>query len=249
MLRWRRVEFRPLVGTNDNEERELIYRTARECPGDGLSLKRAGRLGDAARAYKRSADVDSRNNLGVLFEEQGRYSAAIAQYSRALLRDASHLQARCNRADLYVQLGRYDAAINEYRLAPRLDDDAQRNLEVALQATGRTFEEEVTRDSIGLPETCTYAEAMKYFPRTERKITIPPEKTLGVDSYYEAATQDPDHLPRLDYYELTDSITATVVPPSSPTDASLSPTAAPHPPPTRRSRSKHVPVLVSCVTT
>lgn len=60
-------------------------------------------------------------NVGNLLLEDGEYSAAIAQYERAIRADDTYAVAHFNLGIAYKKLGRFDEGVRELRRAQRLE--------------------------------------------------------------------------------------------------------------------------------
>ena len=65
--------------------------------------------------------VDSHNNLGTLFKEQGKIDAAIAEYQKAIDLDPKYALPHNNLGVIFKEQDKIDAAIAEYQKAIDLD--------------------------------------------------------------------------------------------------------------------------------
>src|SRR5262245_54685320 len=98
---------------------ENLFRRARD-------LERAGDLGAAHDLYQRvlledPGNLRARNNLGCLYDAQGRYTLALDQFEAAHALAPENLDVILNLGDALVALSRYDEGEREYRNAQRLD--------------------------------------------------------------------------------------------------------------------------------
>ena len=83
---------------------------------EGYEAHRRGDAVVAMTAYKKASAMDPtyatpHNDMGVLFEEQGKLEAAQEAYQKALLIDPSYLEAHANLAMLYERMGEKEKAI------------------------------------------------------------------------------------------------------------------------------------------
>ena len=88
--------------------------------------------------------AEEHNDLGVVYEREGRADLAEREYRRALKRDPALVRARVNLGNLEAASGRWKQAEGEYRRALRIDPsdpDALNNLAHALLAGGGDLEE------------------------------------------------------------------------------------------------------------
>jgi Flp pilus assembly protein TadD len=88
--------------------------------------------------------AEEHNDLGVVYEREGKTELAAREYRRALRRDPSLARARVNLGNLAAGLGRWKRAAAEYRRALRVapdDGDALNNLAMALLRLGGDLEE------------------------------------------------------------------------------------------------------------
>lgn len=99
----------------------------------GYFLDRTGDQAGAIESYKRSVvyfdEMSARirrgchnyahNNLGVIFEQSGRYDEALAMYRRAIAVDPRDAIPRKGLADTLARMGRLEEAIAAYRIAVR----------------------------------------------------------------------------------------------------------------------------------
>jgi tetratricopeptide (TPR) repeat protein len=113
-----------------------------------IARHRAGDLADAAQLYRAALAADARdaiahNLLGMVFQQQGNHSAALAEIERALIINPDYPQAFNNRGIVHQAVGEIGRAIEDYRRAIALKPDfakAQVNLGSALEREARREE-------------------------------------------------------------------------------------------------------------
>jgi len=106
---------------------------------------RAGRLADAAAAYRRAIDLrpdhaEAHDGLGVVLRELGRAADAEACHRHALELEPDFAGAHCNLGCAQFEMGRAEEAEACFRRAVALDPDiavAHNNLGAVLRALGR----------------------------------------------------------------------------------------------------------------
>jgi tetratricopeptide (TPR) repeat protein len=113
-----------------------------------VALQRAGRLDQAARAYRDLlADAEmaaaAHNNLGLLYRDRGELDRAVRHLENALELNPLYVNAHNNLGVVLLALGRADEAAARFRRAAGLageDPDALVNLALAEKAAGRTWQ-------------------------------------------------------------------------------------------------------------
>jgi len=138
------------VGRN-GEALEMFQRYEQLVPGDFQALGQIGnclaalRRFDEAESYLRRAlqhldDAPTHYNLGLVMALVGRPAEAIAEYERALDRDASHVEARSNLAAMLVRRGQLDEASRQLERVLAMDPEnanAHTNLGLVLAQRGQ----------------------------------------------------------------------------------------------------------------
>jgi tetratricopeptide (TPR) repeat protein len=127
---------------------------AHRAPGGPVTARRAGLalllLALGASACSRLVilndplSAEEHNDLGVVYEREGRSDLAEREYRRALRSDPALVRARVNLGNLEAGAGRWKQAAEEYRRALRVepsDPDALNNLAHALLEGGGDLEE------------------------------------------------------------------------------------------------------------
>lgn len=112
----------------------------------GLALQEAGRLQEAANAYRAAVTTKpdfagAFCNLGVVLKKLGRANEALAAYQRAVELEPDFFEAQYNFSILLGLVGRHSAAIEGYRRAIALRPDLAAvhcNLGKALQEEGQS---------------------------------------------------------------------------------------------------------------
>jgi tetratricopeptide (TPR) repeat protein len=148
------VKLGRILRTVERNEEALVYfeRYHQMVPGDfqglahiGSCLSAMGRYDEAEGYFRRALagadDPITHYNLGLLLSLTGRLDQAIAQYEKALDRDAGHSEARMNLAAALVRRGQVDRASRE--LVRLVNDDpenavARTNLGLLLAQQGQT---------------------------------------------------------------------------------------------------------------
>ena len=102
-----------------HEAGELLFNQARE-------LENAGDLDAATEVYRQllledPAHVRARNNLGCLYEKNGRHVQALEQFEAARSHAPDNIDIIVNIADSLCSLSRFDQAERELRRAQKLD--------------------------------------------------------------------------------------------------------------------------------
>ncbi len=113
--------------------------------------------------------AEEHNNLGVIYEREGKYELALREYSQAIESDPGLATPIVNTANVYYVLGEYTNAEKFYKKALSIDE---RNLEAANNLA-----------SLYIETAEGYDEALGYMLRaTEGAETIPPYAldTMGV---------------------------------------------------------------------
>jgi len=113
-------------------------------------------------------NAEEHNNLGVIYEREGKHKLALREYSRAIESDPSLATPLVNTANVYYKLGEYTNAEKYYKKALSKDE---RNLEAANNLASLSLE---TRED--------YEDALLYMlGATKGARTIPPYAldTLG----------------------------------------------------------------------
>jgi tetratricopeptide (TPR) repeat protein len=119
-------------------------RTAYDWFQEGLAQENAGRLDEAAAAYRRALKLDpglgaGHTNLGTLAHRRGDVAEARASFAAALAVDPEQPEARYNLAHLLCESGEFELGAAELRrvlqLAPDFAD-AHFNLATALETLG-----------------------------------------------------------------------------------------------------------------
>ena len=82
----------------------------------GYEQQRRGDLAGALSSYQKAAALDPtyatpHNDMGVIFEQQGRQQAAEQAFNNALALNPEHLEAHANLAMLYERLGNKEQAV------------------------------------------------------------------------------------------------------------------------------------------
>ncbi|OQX10678.1 MAG: hypothetical protein BWK80_45500 [Desulfobacteraceae bacterium IS3] len=103
---------------------------------------------DSVTLFERALDVTQRNymthnNLGFVFQQQGRTDDAIRHFSQALQITPNYAIAHNNLGNALEEKGKTDEAIQHYREALRLDPNLLKvyvNLGIALENQGKTDE-------------------------------------------------------------------------------------------------------------
>jgi tetratricopeptide (TPR) repeat protein len=109
------------TGGRNAEALDLFLRYRQLVPGDFQALGQIGnalaalRRFDEAETFLREAlthldDAPTHYNLGLVMALVGRPLEAVAEYERALDRDASHIEARSNLGAMLARLGKLDQA-------------------------------------------------------------------------------------------------------------------------------------------
>jgi tetratricopeptide (TPR) repeat protein len=122
------------TGERNAEALELFLRYQQLVPGDFLALGQIGncfaalRRYEEAEAYLRRAiehldDAPTHYNLGLVMALVGRPAEAVAEYERALDRDANHLEARSNLAAMLVRQGQLDRASRQLETVLKLEPE------------------------------------------------------------------------------------------------------------------------------
>jgi len=109
-----------------------------------LELEDAGRLEEAADAYRRTIDLDPHDpvlhfNLGNVLFALGRWADALASFQQALRHDPQYAEAWNNLGNVYAELNRSELAVGAFRRALALVPGyslAQANLAEVLRQTG-----------------------------------------------------------------------------------------------------------------
>jgi tetratricopeptide (TPR) repeat protein len=168
------------VGRND-EALELFLRYQQLVPGDFQALGQIGnclaalRRFEEAESYLRGAlehldDAPTHYNLGLVMALVGRPVEAVAEYERALDRDANHVEARSNLAAMLVRQGKLDQASRQLERVLATDPEnanAHTNLGLVLAQRGqvdraaREFREALRIS----PQQAQAAEALKTLGR------------------------------------------------------------------------------------
>ena len=115
---------------------------------DGLAHHRAGRLKQAAAAYRRVLEVEADNPdalhlLGVVAHQSGDHETAIGLIGKAIGADPSNAGYHSNLGEVYRAAGRIDDSLAACRKAIELDAgyaEAHHNLGLALLGAGRRDE-------------------------------------------------------------------------------------------------------------
>jgi Flp pilus assembly protein TadD len=92
---------------------------------------------------KTEGNYMTHNNLGVVFQQQGRIDAAIRHFSKALQNTPNYAIAHNNLGNALEEKGKTDEAIQHYREALRLDPNLLKvyvNLGIALESQGKRDE-------------------------------------------------------------------------------------------------------------
>ncbi len=113
--------------------------------------------------------AEEHNNLGVIYERDGKYELALREYSRSIENDPSLVTPLVNTANVYYRLGEYTNAEKYYKKALSID---KKNLEAANNLA-----------SLNIETGEGYEEALVYMLKaTEGTETIPPYAldTMGV---------------------------------------------------------------------
>ena len=133
------------------EALDLFLRYQQLVPGDFQAL---GQIGNCLAALQRFAeaelflrgalehldDAPTHYNLGLVMALAGRPAEAVAEYERALDRDASHVEARSNLAAMLVRQGKLDRASRQLERVLALDPEnanAHTNLGLVLAQRGQ----------------------------------------------------------------------------------------------------------------
>ena len=114
----------------------------------GLALLLAFAAGTAACSriviLNDALSAEEHNDLGVVYEREGKTDLAEREYRRALKRDSRLVRARVNLGNLEAGAGRWKQAEGQYRRALEVepsDPDALNNLAHVLLASGGNLEE------------------------------------------------------------------------------------------------------------
>ena len=88
--------------------------------------------------------AEEHNNLGVIYEREGKYELALREYSKAIEGDPSLVTPLVNKANVYYKLGEYTNAEKYYKKALSMDEknlEAANNLATLNIETGEGYDE------------------------------------------------------------------------------------------------------------
>lgn len=113
--------FNPAAGAASLRDEAVGYRI------QGYEAQRRGDTANALSLYQKAAALDStyptpHNDIGVLFEEQGRLEEAEQAYRQALTLNPNYLEAHANLAMLYERMGQKEKAIYHWLKRYQLGD-------------------------------------------------------------------------------------------------------------------------------
>lgn len=107
--------------------------------------------------------AEEHNNLGVIYEREGKYDLALREYSKAIKSDPELVTPLVNKANVYFKLGEYTNAEKYYKKALSKDErnlEAANNLASLYIETSEGYEEALgymERATEGVDETAPYA--------------------------------------------------------------------------------------------
>ena len=117
----------------------------------GVALKDQGKLEEAIdKAYKKCISLrpnyaEVYNNLGVVFQAQGKFDEAIKVFDKAILFKSDYAEAYNNKGALLQELGKFDEAMEALNKSITLSanySDAYNNIGLTLQSKGK-FDEAI----------------------------------------------------------------------------------------------------------
>ncbi|MEQ9619400.1 MAG: tetratricopeptide repeat protein [Deltaproteobacteria bacterium] len=88
--------------------------------------------------------AEEHNNLGVIYEREGKHELALREYKRASAIDGELVTPIVNTGNVYLKLGKYKKAVKYYKKALKKDPaniEAANNLASAYIETGENLEE------------------------------------------------------------------------------------------------------------
>jgi tetratricopeptide (TPR) repeat protein len=113
--------FVPIAFSAGLREEAITYRA------QGYEAQRRGDKASAMSGYQKAAALDPtyptpHNDLGVLFEEEGRLEEAEREYQQALSLNPNYLEPHANLAMLYERMGQKERAIYHWMKRYQLGD-------------------------------------------------------------------------------------------------------------------------------
>jgi tetratricopeptide (TPR) repeat protein len=173
----------------------------------GFCYTQIGKYDDAVSVYVKGTSVAGADrktlffNAGLVFFKQGKYSEAVAMYSRVIDLDSSHAAAFLNRANARVGLGTFADAISDYTMYIMLDpaspkrESIERLIEL-LRAQLKSQEDEAAR-----AEAARVAAAAEKKAAEERYQKMMDEVSSSLQSIDEASTLSAGSENIMDYDE------------------------------------------------
>jgi tetratricopeptide (TPR) repeat protein len=159
------------TGGKNAEALDLFLRYQKLVPGDFQALGQIGnclaamRRFDEAESFLRGAvehldDAPTHYNLGLVMALVGRPAEAVAEYERAIDRDARHVEARSNLAAMLVRLGKLDQASRQLEAALAIEpENANAHTNLGLVFAQRGQVERAVRE---------FREALRISPQQEQ---------------------------------------------------------------------------------
>ncbi len=161
----------------------------------GQALETAGRLPDAAAAYRTALqaladEAELHFALGHALQRLGEPDPAAQHYQQAIALRADYLPALCNLATLLTGADRFDDAAALYRRALAIDPDivvANMNMVGILEGEGRLAEAQALRERVPRPqppivEPATGSERRRVLVLASSKGNVPVEELLPLQT-------------------------------------------------------------------